>query len=475
MSVDLRKNLYYEIQYTFKFPGNASPDYVGNDTFSLYHIRCAYLKTSSFAFMTVPVEFTKFRQIQDAVERIEAGKDPLLVDIEYWIIDHAEMHNRNYKRIKLLTKKQFYVLNCQTLQRDIIERYLDTNISVPCRLMLVNPTLYTLGTTLNTFNKKYWNVVPIDIIKDFSKYLEDEYKDTFQTKFIHTDKNIHDFKYEHIIARADNDMILPKQINDMYKTYKYPCFIFFDDFAINNENKKDVLFLHMCLESCQTPGLEPIDIYKEPGIDSQFGTVNLKKISMMDRDSIFNYDPDSTRFTVRDEQGYHKSYWLVNKEPIENYSPKLSVKIPVSTIANELDPIQLPRTILSNTFDKSTVTKDNLISDFFKLYAPDGVDQVNNTGGEYRGWWDRFRMTEEFFKRRILAFYQMTSQNVHCDFYQFYRTYNFDNTDITDFSFQPIAIANIFRRLEPKNTACMHTAKTVMLRYNWELIGKGEM
>jgi hypothetical protein len=84
-------------------------------------------------------------------------------------------------------------------------------------------------------------------------------------------------------------------------------------------------------------------------------------------------------------------------------------------------------------------------------------------------------MTDEFLRKRTRGIYEYFSNFSHFDYYQFDRVYNLDPTNTNDFSFQPISICNIFHRAEPKMTACLHSAKINMLRYNWDLIEKGEM
>jgi hypothetical protein len=436
---DLTTTYYYALEYTINFK-DIDP-YTAEDISSAFVIRCPFAKLGSFAIINLPLDIIRIRKIQDVIENLNSYKDLITITIKYYVLDHTKIHLRQYVKLNILTKKHYYIINCQPLQRDILTGRLDTNISIPIRLVIVNPLLYFLEN-VNMFNQVFYNKSAYSIIKDdFVNYLKTNFKDSFNFKFIDTPSNTNKYIYEQILTRAKSDMMVPKQLNDMFKTYQYPMFSFFDDFALKEDNDKDIVFYHVCLGNPSV--LKKINIFEEESQDALYGIKSFKKLSFFDLADTFN-DVSETQFTIRDR---FRSTWVFN--------PSKTAEFQVSTKEEAIDPIIKPRKIDTTTFQSSSI---NLPGSFkaAKLYSPDEINLAI----------PRFTKTKDFTKKKILGIYQFVSNQSHCDYFQFDRIYNFDVTNMNDFSFHPISICNSFYRIEHKNTAYIHHVRTNLIKYN---------
>lgn len=441
---DLTTTYYYALEYTINFK-DIEP-YTAEDISSAFIIRCPFAKLGSFSIVNLPIDLMRLRKIQDTIENQRSYKDLLIITIKYYVLDHTKIHLRQYIKLNLLTKKHYYIINCQPLQKQELTSKLDMNISIPCRFVIVNPLLYFLEN-VNMFNTVFFNKTVYQVIGEFVTYLKSNFKDSFNFKFVDAG-NTNPYIYEQILTRAKSDLMVPKQLNDMFKTYQYPMFSFFDDFALKEDNDKDIVFYHVCLGNPSV--LKKINIFEDESQDALYGIKSLKKLAFFDFADTFN-DVSETQLTIRDR---FRSTWVFN--------PPKPADFQVSTKEDPIDPIEKPRKIDTTTFNTSMMSLPGSFK-AAKLYSPDEILLAI----------PRFTRTKDFTKKKILGVYQFVSNQSHCDYFQFDRIYNLDVTNINNFAFHPISICNSFYRIEHKNTAYVHHVRANLIKYDLEEFSSG--
>jgi hypothetical protein len=421
---------YYTIEYTLKLK---KIDIKSEDVYMFYNIRVPYLKMAPVTFITLPLEVLTVTYIKEALEKTTSISDFIPFEVNINLIDKSSPDGRSYKKIKTLLNKHYLITHISLLEKVDLSKGLGNVLSVTCRLLLVNPTLYSLSTS-NLFNKIYRNMHPIDALNGFKRFLEKKFDDTFISKFIYTDKYLNKFKYREMLIRAEHDLLVPKQIDTMFKLYKYPCYSFFDDFAMT---KQDIKLINICLGTPHI--LNKFNIYEEPGII--FGLRQIRSIPLVDRNNSLRSGTVNFKIVARDANDHEKI--------IESITAK-NTSIPVTQASgNKKDP-----TLTSKT--KEIPTQHNI----YQLFAPDSLDNA----------FFRFDMGSAFFKEQLLGIFEYECNNNIFGTLQFDTIYNLDSINKSDYVFAPISICNIFFKDEIKGVVLKHSARALFLKYNSEKI-----
>jgi len=248
--------------------------YKTNDVSEFSVFRCPFEKTSSFTILTVNMQTIMFMGIET---ECKAHNFPS-INITIKQNDKSLYEPDTYGEVKEIATKNYLILNIEGDEKpNLAEPY--TSVT----LYLANPVLYYLNTT-NSYNKIIEDKTGLETLKDFEQHLTSIYGcKTFEFTKIGDNINLNSYKYEQILIRLKNDLLIPTWIIQNYKPFDSFSFYFFDDFCITDQNSKDIIgYLINLIDKDQFSKMDCLDLPTEV-------FAGLKYISSNILNDTFNY------------------------------------------------------------------------------------------------------------------------------------------------------------------------------------------
>jgi hypothetical protein len=399
---------------------------VNSDIQFLTFVRAPLVKLSSFAILKINLSPTLIQQmINDLTNNIFVD-----YSLEIYTVDEA----RDDIPVEKLFNKTFKVVNVESTEPIIFDKQ-----SISCYLVLVNPFIHYMSTT-NTFNVILENITAFDAIKEFEKFIKDQYGNIFNFNSIASSYGLNKFKYEQILVKTNSDLSVPVHLINTYKPFDSFNFYFFDDFYLDEDNESEITCHHINL--FDKDRLRKIDV-------TQF-------IDVMGTTKKLDVHPLSDQKLSLDK--LDQTFTVLNREMLYSTTKQTQSKIPKRGSAAE----SKTATITDNRIIKvgnfvapSQIQTIDKSSQHANIYSPDSVDNAIN----------RFEIFRDFFMKHIEHIQTFESTECLPDWCKFGHLYNMGNLEETEYQYTPLCIFNMFVRINIKETYCQHMSRYSMLKY----------
>ena len=390
-------------------------------------IRNPIIKQASFSILRVMLPTVLMKNL---INYISSNIFPL-VSIKIYGNDSADF-NKDSRRQKL-----YYSTNLECINIKQITTSTAKEQKVPVMMTLTNPIFRFLENN-HTFNQILKNQTAYDALKAYENFLKAKYGDIFYFKHINGNINKNTFKYEHMLARASNDINIPSYLIQTYKTHHSYCYYFFDDFYLAEDTSKHITchFFNMFDKN----GLKQVDASKYS--DAYHGTKLVSEQSFNDRMNVMDKNQQVNVWASKELNYNHKKLTSFKNLKI---APKTGEPIKVE---NE-------RTI--KNLESGGVSTGTLSfgGAFSKSYIPDDVEHADL----------RLQTSKKFIINVIekTSVFEMTFCSP--DYPQFGNIYNLDSNLKSEYLYTPISICNMFNRKNEREEFLYHSAKSLMLKY----------
>jgi hypothetical protein len=392
--------------------------------------RTPFIKTSSFASITVILDMTVYQYIDDDIRR--NNYPTLEIKMNLAANENSERVNeRTFKSRSGGTSNIYKILMAQPREAMVTGAHL-----IPVTCFLANSALYEL-TQNKSYNKLIANKTALDVLNDYENHLTTNYGNSFGFKKFLGDDNF--FTYKQLLIKTENDMMVPQWIVNNSKPSNGLTYYFFDDF-IPLPGYNSINGLLITLSKSNIQNFELIDI-TEP----QYADMGLKLVL-------------TNQKSISDMGGI-----LLAQNPTLVIADKANkvVCIKGSSIAinglnqNGSQSDSLMGRSLENR--EMAKTSTNINSHGINLYACDTVGNAKQ----------RFDNISNLVRNDIeyLATYEMLE--VHFDIVQLFRSYILTpETDIKYVSV-PISIVNVFSKYSKRETTMRHGVRFQSLVYKF--------
>jgi hypothetical protein len=394
-----------------------------------YVYRTAIVKHGSFASMTIPLNLTT--EALPLENLTQKSKTPTL-ELEIWLTDPSQpTTNRNYKSIKKIIQKKYYIISCIPGSRDPNSQTISTN------LILINPIFLKMNRA-NGFNRIQESQTAYDVLLEYEDYLKGHYGDTaFEFKKIGDGINLNDYVYEQLMCRVENDFKIPDYLLLKKKAFNSYTYYFFDDFRITDDKEADIC--GMLINLIDKEQFNQIDAHTDKYIDIQ--DMSIKKVK-----SCFNpLSPimqSNSRVITKDKDTLKER----NADPGPTRTEQIK-----SSVSEE--DVHEDRKIKTGIPELSFLDKD--VADILNLYAPDSKEKAN----------ERYKIVQEQATDILRAFCTWEGHKCYPDVFQFDRRYNFSKDAKTELIHMPISIINIFRKENPNETKMFHGVRLQTIKF----------
>jgi len=312
-----------------------------------------------------------------------------------------------------------------------------TNI---CTLILVHPITYYLFK-YNTYNLILENMTARESLDNFHGFLSSTFGDIFKFSFIGDNADKNTYKYEQILMKVKNDLLIPIYLINNYNVNNSICFYFYDPFCLSADNDKEIFCNYINLRDYKNSfKLIDVSLYT----DISFMTDKIKIVSIVDfKNDIVDKNLNQIMFT-------HSN--IKFKSIDSPVTGTIFKKNPGSV--TELNVIEDRKIqIVQNGFELNSPY--NNTSANTQIYCPDLL-----SNGELR-----YANSIDFYKNDVKEFAQYEFYNCIPDIFQFGQLYNLDPEIITHYFHTPINIINCFVRKDLKEPYLTHMAKVLFLKY----------
>ena len=399
-----------------------------NDIQHFTIFRCPIKHTSSYVICRVNIKTVTYLELEDDIRNSIHPN----IKMDLFLPDTKDTDERNTgKRVDHFCTKFYKIIQIspnENLKED--EPY------ISCTLMLVNPILHFLNS-VNGFNKLFFDISGKDIFNEFESYLKSLFGDKiFNFLKVNYDLNVNEFKYNQIIIKCDNDLLIPSYIIDKLKPFNSYSYGFFDDFRIDEFNTGDICSYIINLGSKDgftkrdisdakyseiLAGLQPKEIYN---VNDMFN--KLDKISSLPLNNYIN--TENVIESVKKEDG----------NSIDIIKPDITE---INEISLEGD--RKIKGIFSN-YD-ITASNEN-IGEYFSGYAPDELKNIT----------ERYEVSKKLLCNDIQSIERFYIGNSYFDFFQFDCIYNMQLANSSSYCYIPLSIVNSFERTESEKTGLVN-------------------
>jgi len=402
--------------------------YETNDISEFSVFRCPFIKTSSFAMLTLNVQTIIFIGVETECKKHNYMTLKLTIKQN----DMSKTDPKEYGETKEITTKTYLIINVQADEKpDLESKY--TSMTV----YLVNPVLYYLNTT-NSYNKIIEDKTGLDILKDYESHLTSLYGDkTFDFKKIGDSKNKNEFQYEQLLIRVKNDLLVPTWILQNHRPFNSFAFYFFDDFCITKQNKKDIIGYLINLDDKEQ--FNKIDCLEDP-TEVSAGNKFIKTYVLNDVFNELSQENPSKVVCGSDGQFKYKKAESQNSVPnmrSQNSSEQLEPNREVKTVSSSLE------------------KKDKQPTEQTILYTSDDID----------GAISRLETVKKQISEKLETASQFYLRDSHLDFFQFGNIYNIDPFVAQGYFYTPISIVNVFKRSFGKVPLANHHCHYILLKF----------
>jgi len=401
-----------------------------NDVAELSVFRCPFIKTASFTILKLSIPTSIYIGIETECKE----QNFLPVKITIMTNDASSSKPSEYGETKNITTKIYKLINIELDDGSVTqESYITAS------LYLVNPILYYLSTT-NSYNKILEDKSGLELLEDFEKHLSDTYGEkAFKFKKIKDDKNINEFKYEQLLVRLNQDLLIPTWILQNYSPFNSFSFYFFDDFVIDNENTNDIVCYLINLNDKNQ--FKKVDCLNNP----TYIAVANKYISTYILNDTFNILDQVNPSKIICGSDIQFKYKKADGQTIvDNIKTESSDSI-------ELMPDESILPIVSTLEQKSKQPTEQTI-----LYSSADIDTSIK----------KLKITKKQLKENLdmIIYYYLRESHPH--FFQFGKVYNLDPFNEQGYFYTPISLVNIFKRMFGKVPLLTHHLHYQVLKFN---------
>ena len=410
----------------------ANIDINTKDVMYFYVYRTAIVKHGSFASMVVPLSLTTEAL---PLENLTQKSKTSVLELEIWLTDpNTPTINRNYKPIKKIIQKTYYILSCALGARE------PNSQTISVTLILVNPIFLKMNMS-NGFNKIQESQTAFETLLEYEDHLKAHYGDTaFEFIKIGDAINLNDHVYPQIMCRVENDFKITDHLLLNKKAFNSYGYYFFDDFRITDKKEADVC--GMFINLIDKEQFNQIDVHSDKYIDIQ--NMSIKKVR-----ACFNpLSPlmhTNSRIVTKDV--------ATTKERNEDPGPK-----PVEQIKTNVSDEDIHEDRKIKIGMPKLAFLDKNPSEVRNLYAPDSKIKAN----------ERYEIVQKQAIDILRAFCTWEGFKCYPDVFQFDRRYNFSKDAKTESIHIPISIINIFKKETPNETKMHHGVRlqTIKMKPN---------
>jgi hypothetical protein len=345
------------------------------------------------------------------------------------------------------------------VERAIISVKPETELSITqssmtaVTLILVDPILYQMSTSL-TFNKSYTAKRGIDVVNDYEKTMDSIYSsNSFYTNRIIDKINPHIYNQIMVNPRpqsvkldgptpvkfsfnSDIDVVPFIQLN--YKVTNAFSFYFYDEFDTSRPEPITRHFITLYDYNI----MKTVDISKYGDIRHQ--TVRLGASSVSDSSRFLDKGSlENIVFNYRTPDMLVKSVKVLTS----------MLKQSKATSSKEIELTEGRTANLSKGILEEKKIQQGLAC--LNVKVPDSPENAK----------ERIDLTLETLKGRIDCVEHYYTNNCSFDWLQFGKRYNMSQERPSEYIYSPIAIANIFQRVNPKEDWLSHHARYSMIKF----------
>ena len=409
-------------------------------------IRAPLHKASTFAILNCVVDKDTYSQVEKYIRENKT----VICEV---IINKIDRNKSNgtvsgeKDIIKQLMKKTYYIDYCKAISPESKDSEFKQHQSVMpvINFFLVNPALWYLSNR-KRYNLLTENKTAYETLEEIEKTLMSDYKDTFNFKDFRIGIEPNKYKYEHILVRSANDLIIPNTIVKSYKVIDQPSYYFFDDFYYSDTLTKN--FIPVFFVNLTDPSkFRKIDISDNQWIDLSMYNLATSIMPITDRSNFFQ-NPDKVAHMLKIDSNNVKVFeFNKNKSKIPNYIGKNE---------KENEKSDYKRYQYSQEFTFQHEEKENA-NDLLKLYAPEK--------GSHNSAVTRYNICSEFYRNQVHAICTFKADKAFIDTIQFNRIYNLDLNNPDDYGHIPISIVNSFQKVNTTEMFYTHSVKYQTLQF----------
>lgn len=435
------KSEHGEFKYVIAIQLNGNDQNSYDDTSLFVTIRAGFLKYASLHYLVTNINTPAYQAIQND---INDGKYP-----EGTLYIYSMSNVEKEKKKNLIYKKKMlirYIVN--KTSADI--KHVTT---VKVGMLLIHKVLFEMDRKYS-FNQTFNTKTPVDVLKAYEGFIDSSYgTNSFISKHIISNEN--KYKYEQILTKPSPQKItLPdnKSYKILTKTdisvplflqYKYKIsnsfgFYFFDDF--NMREKKDIV--RYFISFFDKEKFEKFDVSKYEDIQGQS---KLKKT--------YNFED------------YNK---VVTKEnPVMNYKTKEAAyeTKKQQTGKNNTSKTQGNSKILLDPKDKSRYLYGVQSNNQTKTQKQSNEEITVQTPDDKGNAQQRINISKTTIQQKVDDIESYVNYNCSPEWLQFGMIYNLSPVISEKYLYTPIAIINVFHRLNPKEHQTTHSLEFLMLKF----------
>jgi len=385
-----------------------------SDLASFSVVRCPISNTASYAILNINLRGLTYLTMSTEIEN---GDFPEL-SVKCTLLDMLKNSPSAAdvgRETDIMFVKQYIALKVGS------EDYPTPNTTiVNCTIVLVNPILYYLNNT-NSYNKILVGKTGMDLIKGYEAHLKKTFGDSFEFKKIGENVHLNKHKYEQVLIRLENDLVIPSWIIAEYKPHFTYSFYFFDDFRIDSKSTKDITAYMINMGAKDEFGKKSTMSSKRDADDIFMGNTFVKSYQIGDPFKEMNQD--------------NPSMIIKNRDLAFKYR-KATGNTPVPSIRQSTHSVDLDKRKVSSVRAAIPSTKHVDPTEETLLYAPDEFGNATK----------RLEQNSKLLKTDISGITSYLLKDTHFDFIQFGINYILNPFESKEFRYTPIGIVNNFVR-----------------------------
>lgn len=392
--------------------------------------RCPLVKTASFAIIAINLRTKYFLTLEEKCRNNEFELIKVAIDI---VLNQTMAGDPEPPKVDEVGAKQYIIIHAEAYEppKDVSPYTLSI-------LYLVNPVLYYLSLT-NGFNAILEDITVLDALSKFEEHIKSAHGDkTFTFKKLGEDYEKNTHRYEQILARTNNDLMVPSNLILQYKAWHTYGYYFFDDFRFDDQGQTDIMAYTINLGDINQFSTK--NLYDTKDTDIAIANMHISCQPIADRFNILYQEKPSLTVKCRNmEFGFRKATG-------EKEIPQLSTQISQGSYSTAES---------TNIIKSSSNTKSFKPTEQTIIYSPDSV--VNG--------FQRFDKVSAQLRNNIKSIETYYLHDCHVDFLQFDQRYNFNPYDLQKYLYVPISLVNMFVRETGRVSIFVHNMKYQMLQY----------
>ncbi len=432
-----------EIKYriVLQFEGNDKNPY--DDVIMFIGERFGFIKSCPKYLVNVNVPPVLYGQL---LQNQSLNKQTI-VNVKIYQVDTEE----NNKLTNLVIQRNFEVLLVKEMKTASIEGSQTTTIS----MLLANPTLIQMDRQY-TYNKIHNTISAYEVLQDYESYISSTYGDNFYSHHILGKKN--EYKYEQILTQpSDQEIKLPNRTEfnflckhdadiPLFLNYKYKVdnafsFYFFDDFDLTGQKEITRHFIALYdknkFEVFKTDNQQDIAIQSQLTGTYQFRDIDglLTPGNAVNTNKLINCSFDTKK--DQNSSSVQGNTQVTGQVEISGGDPTRKVNAQTTTETQHDIPVKTRQS----------------------------TKQVPDSGDTSK---ERDDAAHKTFNEKIDQIDCFVTKNCGFDYLRFGVRYPMSTKKPNTQLHTPIAIINIFKRENDKESVLSHTAKTMMVKFTEE-------